>query len=126
MVRTISAVIIFTATIISCCISLNFLANTTSSITDNITVAQKFLKEEKMDLALKEVNLAKEKWENNKKIFKIYVDHTHLEEIDVGFAELEANLISEEPAESLAISENVIVRIKQLKETEEPSLENVL
>ena len=70
MVRTISAVIIFTATVISCCISLNFLENTTSSIADNIVTAQKFLKEEKIDLALKEVNLAKEKWESNKKIFK--------------------------------------------------------
>ena len=126
MVRNISAIIIFTVTLISCCISLNFLDNTTSSIINNITIAQKFLKEEKIDLALKEVNLAKEKWENNKKIFKIYVDHTHLEEIDVGFAELKANLISEEASESLVVSENIIVRINQLKETEEPSLENIL
>ena len=126
MVRTVSAILIFTATVVSCCISLNFLSNTTSSIINNITVAQQFLKEEKIDLALKEINIAKEKWENNKKIFKIYVDHTHLEEIDVGFAELRANLISEEFSESLAVSENIIVRINQLKETEEPSLENVL
>ena len=124
--RAIIAIIIFTITMVSCCASLNFLATTTSSITNDIKSVQDFLKEENIEKALEKANLAKGKWENNKKIFKIYVDHTHLEEIDVGFAELKANLISEESAESLAVSENIIVRINQLKETEEPSLENIL
>ena len=126
MFRTVCAVVIFTVTVFLCILSLFFLKNTTSEITKNLDSALEFLAEEKTEFASREINTANDKWEKSEKILKWFIDHSHLEEINVSFAELKSNLASNEFSQSLAICKSILVRIKGLEETEEPYLENIL
>ncbi len=126
MVRTVSAVAIFTITVIFCVMSLFYLKKSSGEVAENVSSAVEFLHQEKVDSAIYEIDVARKKWEKAEKVLKIFIDHNHLGEISVDFAELKSNLSSSELTQSLALCESILIKIKGLEETEEPYLENIL
>ena len=126
MVRTVSAVVIFIITVVFCILSLFYLKKSASEISESLTMAVELLHREMVDPAIDEIDLANRRWEKAERMLKIFIDHNHLEEITVDFAELKSNLASSEFSQSLALCESILIRIKGLEETEKPYLENIL
>ena len=126
MAKAKCAIIILILTIIMCVLSFFYLENVTKTLTTEINLVKEYISKEETDLAFKKAESAIKVWNNNRKILKTFIDHSHLDNLETDLYELKSNLTNGETSEILATSENIISRIKQLKNSEKPSLENVL
>lgn len=127
MKRLIAAVSILSVVLVMCIAGLFFLKSAGTCVINDAAVIKNFLNEEKTALALVETNKAFEKWLRNKKVLKMFVDHTYLNEIDVNFTALKSNLSSDgELNENLVALDEIITRTEHLLSAEKFSLENVL
>ena len=126
MKRLIAATLILSIVLTGCIISFSFLDKTSKNITDELNIVGEYLNEEKTELALEKVESVSEKWDKNKKILKMFIDHNYIVEIDIALSELKSSLSSgSELSESLPILDEIVTRVTLLKDSEKLSLENI-
>ena len=126
MKRLFAAIAILSITIAMCIMAFSFLDKTCKNISDELNIIKEYINEEKTDLALSKLNSVSKKWNQNKKILKMFVDHSYIIEIDVAFSQLGASLSgNSESSESLPILDEIVTRANLLKNSEKLSLENI-
>lgn len=126
MKRLFAAIAILSITIAMCIMAFSFLDKTCKNISDELNIIKEYINEEKTDLALSKLNSVSKKWNQNKKILKMFVDHSYIIEIDVAFSQLGASLSgNSESSESLPILDEIVTRAFLLKNSEKLSLENI-
>lgn len=126
MKRLIAAALILSIVLTGCVIGFSFLDKTSKNITDELNIVREYLNEEKTELALGKVESVSEKWDKNKKILKMFIDHNYIVEIDIALSELKSSLSSgSELSESLPILDKIVTRAILLKNSEKLSLENI-
>ena len=126
MKRLFAAIAILSITIAMCIMAFSFLDKTCKNISDELNIIKEYINEEKTDLALSKLNSVSKKWNQNKKILKMFVDHSYIIEIDVAFSQLGASLSgNSESSESLPILDEIVTRTILLKNSEKLSLENI-
>ena len=84
MKRLFAAIAILSITIAMCIMAFSFLDKTCKNISDELNIIKEYINEEKTDLALSKLNSVSKKWNQNKKILKMFVDHSYIIEIDGG------------------------------------------
>lgn len=126
MKRLFAAIAILSITIAMCIMAFSFLDKTCKNISDELNIIKEYINEEKTDLALSKLNSISKKWNQDKKILKMFVDHSYIIEIDVAFSQLGASLSgNSESSESLPILNEIVARANLLKNSEKLSLENI-
>lgn len=126
MKRLFAAIAILSITIAMCIIAFSFLDKTCKNTSDELNIIKEYINEEKTDLALSKLNSISKKWNQDKKILKMFVDHSYIIEIDVAFSQLGASLSgNSESSESLPILDEIVTRTILLKNSEKLSLENI-
>ena len=126
MKRLFAAIAILSITIAMCIMAFSFLGKTCKNISDELNIIKEYINEEKTDLALSKLNSVSKKWNQNKKILKMFVDHSYIIEIDVAFSQLGASLAgSNDSSECLPILDEIVTRASLLKNSEKLSLENI-
>ena len=109
-----------------CIMAFSFLDKTCKNTSDELNIIKEYINEEKTDLALSKLNSVSKKWNQNKKILKMFVDHSYIIEIDVAFSQLGASLAgSNDSSECLPILDEIVTRANLLKNSEKLSLENI-
>ncbi len=126
MKRLFAAIAILSITIAMCIMAFSFLDKTCKNTSDELNIIKEYINEEKTDLALSKLNSVSKKWNQNKKILKMFVDHSYIIEIDVAFSQLGASLSgNSESSECLPILDEIVTRANLLKNSEKLSLENI-
>lgn len=126
MKRLFAAIAILSITIAMCIMAFSFLDKTCKNISDELNIIKEYINEEKTDLALNKFEIASENWSKDKKLLKMFVDHSYIIEIDVAFSQLAASLSgNSESSESLPILDEIVTRANLLKNSEKLSLENI-
>ena len=126
MKRLFAAIAILSITIAMCIMAFSFLDKTCKNISDELNIIKEYINEEKTDLASSKLNSVSKKWNQDKKILKMFVDHSYIIEIDVAFSQLGASLSgNSESSESLPILDEIVTRTILLTNSEKLSLENI-
>ena len=127
MKRLFAAIAILSITIAMCIMAFSFLDKTCKNTSDELNIIKEYINEEKTDLALSKLNSISKKWNQDKKILKMFVDHSYIIEIDVAFSQLSASLTgsNDSSGESLPILDEIVTRTILLKNSEKLSLENI-
>lgn len=120
------AIIAF-ALIISLCIVENILVNRTiSELQENVSLAQDYVKSKDIENANITTQKINDIWENKNKTIEMLIAHDQLEPIQISIAVLKANLDTEEYNDFLAESNKIAAHLDNLKNTESPTINNIL
>ena len=120
------AIIAF-ALVISLCIVENILVNKTiSELQENVNLAQDYVKSKDIENANITTQKINDIWENKNKTIEMLIAHDQLEPIQISIAVLKANLYTEEYNDFLAESNKITAHLESLKNTESPTINNIL
>ncbi len=120
------AIIAF-ALVISLCIVENILVNRTiSELQENVSLAQDYVKSKDIENANITTQKINDIWENKNKTIEMLIAHDQLEPIQISIAVLKANLDTEEYNDFLAESNKISAHLDNLKNTESPTINNIL
>ena len=120
------AIIAF-ALVISLCIVENILVNKTiSELQENVSLAQDYVKSKDIENANITTQKINDIWENKNKTREMLIAHDQLEPIQISIAVLKANLDTEEYNDFLAESNKISAHLDNLKNTESPTINNIL
>ena len=120
------AIIAF-ALVISLCIVENILVNKTiSELQENVNLAQDYVKSKDIENANITTQKINDIWENKNKTIEMLIAHDQLEPIQISIAVLKANLDTEEYNDFLAESNKISAHLDNLKNTESPTINNIL
>lgn len=120
------AIIAF-ALVISLCVVENILVNKTiSELQENISLVQDYVKSKNIENANITTQKINDIWENKNKTIEMLIAHDQLEPIQISIAVLKANLETEEYNDFIAESNKISAHLESLKDTESPTVNNIL
>ena len=120
------AIIAF-ALVISLCVVENILVNKTiSELQENISLVQDYVKSKDIENANITTQKINDIWENKNKTIEMLIAHDQLEPIQISIAVLKANLETEEYNDFIAESNKISAHLESLKDTESPTVNNIL
>ena len=120
------AIIAF-ALVISLCVVENILVNKTiSDLQENISLVQDYVKSKDIENANITTQKIDDIWENKNKTIEMLIAHDQLEPIQISIAVLKANLETEEYNDFIAESNKISAHLESLKDTESPTINNIL
>lgn len=120
------AVAAFVFIILLCVIENNIVNNTISEIQENLTLAQDFIKDNDIENTSLYTQKVNDVWENNIKKVAMLISHDQLEDIDISISLLNTFLESNEYNDFLEESTRISTHLENLKDTEMPTLSNIL
>lgn len=126
MKRVIFSIILLAIIIAGCMVEISFLDSTIISLTENIKNTETLINSDEMDKAIEKNNSTLKIWSNRKNLISTFIDHHHIQEIDETLAIMRALLENNQSEDFFSESSRVINQMEHLKDTEVPSIENIL
>lgn len=120
------AIAAFVFIISLCVIENNIVNNTISEIQENLTLAQDFIKNDDIENTSLYTQKVNDVWENNIKKVAMLISHDQLEDINISISLLSTFLEGNEYNDFLEESTRISTHLENLKDTEMPTLSNIL
>ena len=123
-------VITFFIAIISvaiCCCCTVYVARSADEAKVYVEKSQNYVEKSQPKMALKEIGLLEDFWENNHDMLAMILHHEMLEEIESSIALMRSSLeYSEDNSDFWNESTSMVVKLENLKESEMPNWPNIM
>lgn len=126
MKRAWAAVAMIAAVLILCMMGLNATNRMIGELSEEFEQAHSAVSQGNIDLAQQHSQSIVQLWDQNYRLLCTYIPHDKLEQIDQCIATLQSNLQYQEYAEFSAELNRAHAQLEHLRDTEMPSIENIL
>ncbi len=126
MKRFITSIILFFLTIGACLIETIFLNNTVNNFTQDINYIIQNANNKNIDKALQLANDINIKWQEQQAFISTFINHDRLEDISQSIISLKASLHQQQIEDFFVECEIAKSQLNHLKDTEFPSIQNIL
>lgn len=126
MKRFITSIVLLVITIGACIAETFFLNNLVSSFTQDINSTIKEVKNENLETAKSLANSINSNWQEKQSFISTFINHERLEEIGQSIISMKTNLDQGQLEDFFVESEVTKTQLNNLKDTEFPSIENIL
>lgn len=126
MKRFITSIVLLVITIGACIAETFFLNNLVSSFTQDINSTIKEVKNENFETAKSLANSINSNWQEKQSFISTFINHERLEEIGQSIISMKTNLDQGQLEDFFVESEITKTQLNNLKDTEFPSIENIL
>ena len=126
MKRFVTAIVLFAITIAACVAETIFLDNTVSSFSQDITDATKEVDNEDIDYAMQLTDNIANNWQEEQAFISTFINHDRLEEIGQSIISMKINLEKGQIEDFFVESEVAKMQLNHLRDTEFPSIQNIL
>lgn len=126
MKRFITSIILFFLTIGACLIETIFLNNTVNNFTQDINYIIQNANNKNIDKALQLANDINIKWQEQQAFISTFINHDRLEDISQSIISLKASLHQQQIEDFFVECEITKSQLNHLKDTEFPSIQNIL
>lgn len=126
MKRFITSIILLIITVSACIAENIFLSNTVASFIQNINSAMQEASNDNLDSAMQIANDITGRWQEQQPFISTFINHERLEEIAQSIVSMKTNLFKGQIEDFFVESEVLKTQLNDLKDTEFPSIENIL
>ena len=126
MKRLITSIVLLIITVSACISETIFLNNTVSSFTQDIDSAMQDASNENLESAMQIANDISNRWQEQQAFISTFINHDRLEEITQSIIGMKVNLFKGQLEDFFVESEIAKTQLNDLKDTEFPSIENIL
>ena len=126
MKRLITSIILLVITVSACIAETIFLNNTVSSFSQDIDNAMQEASNENLDSAMQIADDISNRWQEQQPFISTFINHERLEEIAQSIISMKTNLFKGQTEDFFVESEIAKTQFNDLKDTEFPSIENIL
>ena len=126
MKRVISSIILLAIIIGGCIWEVYFLNTTIEFLTENIKTTETLINSDELDKAIEKNNSTLQFWLDRKNLISTFIDHNHIQEIDETLTVMKTLLENNQSEDFFSESGRAINQMEHLKDTEIPSIENIL
>lgn len=126
MKRFIISIVLFVVTLSACIAETIFLDSTVESITQQINKALQEAEDENLESAMLLTDDIMSHWKEQQAFISTFINHDRLEEIGQSIISMKTNLYQGQIEDFSVEGEVAKLQLNHLKETEFPSLQNIL
>lgn len=126
MNRIWTAISILLVLMIGCITELTYINKITNDMKDRLLEINQYVENNSMETALKSSNELHEEWDKNHSIMALFITHDRLENIDQSVEIINANIKSDESSDFFTESARLYAQLNHLKDTELPTINNIL
>lgn len=126
MKRFITSMVLLIITVSACIAETIFLNNTVSSFTQDIDSAMQKASDENLDSAMQIADDITDRWQEQQSFISTFINHERLEEIAQSIISMKTNLFKGQVEDFFVEGEVAKTQLNNLKDTEFPSIENIL
>lgn len=124
--RLICAVVLLALCFSFCALSYFELDKMTTDLIDELEKASTYLKSENTEAAKKQIDAVLNKWEKDKAIMSIFLNHSHLENLSIDIPSIKPLSYKGNEDEAAEIAQRCINSLKEIMEEQKISLANIL
>ncbi len=126
MKRFVTAIVLFAITIAACVAETIFLENTVNSFSQDITNATREADKENLESAMQLTDNIVDKWQEEQAFISTFINHDRLEEIGQSIISMKTNLKKGQIEDFFVESEVAKLQLNHLRDTESPTIQNIL
>lgn len=126
MKRFITSMVLFVTTVSLCIAETIFLDKTVTSFSQDIDNAMSEASNENLETAMQLAEDISQNWLESQPFISTFINHDRLEEIGQSIISMKTNLLQGQTEDFFVESEVAKTQLNQLKDTEFPSIQNIL
>ena len=126
MKRFVTAIVLFAVTIASCVAETIFLDKTVASFSQDINLAMDETGNENLTYARQLTEDIASRWQEQQAFISTFINHDRLEEIGQSIISMKTNLEQGQIEDFFVESEVAKMQLNHLRDTESPSIQNIL